>query len=249
MSASRIEYSEKYADDGNEYRCVVCLYRLDRPSNIKCSEVWLFVVTGRTAFALISTQKKPRLMEDLQIHYLLRNQSQLQLDMRYRHELIHLISFNSITLLQTCHSSQGFGQDVAKESSVDGSRMARYWRPAVSRMATLCDSSVRFHTLPTIILFLLVIFNLNAHTCTKLRETHWFFPISCQQSWTTHSALSSSLGNRSSKWSRGSRIGTCVPWGVQESVWYFPQVDFLSWFPAHTLYLLLSLIFNHCGAQ
>ncbi len=157
MSASRIEYSEKYADDGNEYRCVVCLYRLDRPSNIKCSEVWLFVVTGRTAFALISTQKKPQLMEDLQIHHLLRNQSQLQLDMRYRHELIHLISFNSITLLQTCHSSQGFGQDVAKESSVDGSRMARYWRPAVSRMATLCDSSVRFHTLPTIILFLLVI--------------------------------------------------------------------------------------------
>ena len=131
MSASRIEYSEKYADDGNEYRCVN-----------QCCHGFVFGLTWqwynstalfgwklRTAAAYISTHDNGCTKHPASLIII----SLILLSL--------ILTFSSD--FQTCDPSQGFGKEFAQESSVDGSRVARYWRPAVSRMATLCNSSVR----------------------------------------------------------------------------------------------------------
>ena len=124
-----------------------------------------------------------------------------------------LFAHNSLTAshsicIQSCHSSQGTSQNVAKEPTLIWGRMAWYWCAAVSWMGTLCNSPVRTHGIQYFYLL---------HP-TDIPYVSW-------QPWATHTTVPSGIGNGSSERTGGSWIGKISTWGVQDTVWYCEKVN------------------------
>lgn len=177
MSASRIEYSEKYADDTNEYRWVA----LKR--------------------SIVMEQKRlvasmPKLLFTVQV--------------------LRAVYVPSLTTVATL---------------LDMSFFPRIW-------PNLCPKVVSWRKQNGVALVYSSLEDGNIMRfigkyktalpvwfwCGKAPLTFFFNLTMIQQSWTTHSSLSSSFGNWSTEWYGGSRIGTFRSWRVQGSVWNSPQV-------------------------
>jgi hypothetical protein len=126
-SASRIEYSEKYADDMNEYRWVSAeINNEGLTARKKCwpRETCTMVYVDEWWTILISFLAMINRVSNMLGFFKIQSTP--------------LIEF----FTQSRHSSEGAREDATQEPSLVGIRMARHRCPTKSRMATLCHSPV-----------------------------------------------------------------------------------------------------------
>ena len=133
-ASSRIEYSEKYADDVNEYRCDDLLWDL----------VWVDLCmkmpnNARIRFAIIDIR--------IDATYLCRQFDKSYTTFDNRSLTVYQISFTylfhlTINVGKACDSSERTSKATSENAAFNRRRMAGYWSSTKSWMAALCNSSV-----------------------------------------------------------------------------------------------------------
>lgn len=164
MSSSRIEYSEKYADDAYEYRCVYSVGTVWRSKTTRDGVHDFFrpfssrvlrrinsalprerrtapVLSARTWWSqgLCLATRGAICRVDVRKAFILRPV--------FSHSKFRLLLFLVSTPEQSRDPSKGSRQDATEKPLADRDGMAGNWRTAESRLATLRHSSVSYRGL------------------------------------------------------------------------------------------------------
>ena len=148
--------------------------------------------------------------------------------------LIYKYVHSFSTFIKTRHITQRFGQNITQKSFIDRNGMERDWGTTITWMATLCDTSVRVLT-HFVLLFARSIDRLDMECVTRSLTHEWphyihpnhsilvFFLL--WQTGTTYIIISTSIGNRSSKWRCCTRIISRRTRRIQTSIWITEMME------------------------